>query len=922
MKMQQLMPDNQQPKSSEEKCRFRHWVLIVCCWAFCFCVGLSPVMAQQPSSSIPEPGIAALQEELDQGVRGATSVDVRRACKSVVRGAQSLLEKAPEAESRYRVLSIMFEGQKRLLSLEPSEENRNAIFDTCRRLLDAPDEYAEARLEADMLLMDKELSEKNALVDERVKALEKMIAKYRGTPAEWKSLTVGSFVATKLLALDLDDQIRCTMLERFAGDHKVTEYRRNSKITGQTDAVFSGRYEAADGRSIVFPNDRWGHNYLVCFWSQETPKIDDYLLEVKGEQDKYQGRLEVYSFNVDELPDAGEKQLRKLGLDWMALRLPGGRKSLVYRAYAQRDPEAIFVNAQGHVLLVSYPEKTSFTAEDRARQGELGGRNLSDIAKAVDDERYLAQLQYLFIGDYLVEDSVKINDIPEDELRGIQECFTPPPFRYRLGRDESLANYQKAEKICASAIKKYPNAPDLWMVRNRRIIALIGMWNLALEPKHLQAAVEEAKAALATNPPTGADIVPRFCLAKEALRSGESDPEAILSKFIVDSGGNTAAAFATAAELALEANARTMQEKYRKQLLGTGDEDPALWPVCAFLRDKHHCYRNFWASPGGYSFGREQKYKFRDMVSGLGDPMDTGRRLKVEFEKLDGGKFRIPEDASGKMLGIIFAEPSAAAPDQSNMMELAKGFAEIYAERGVDAVMAFISEDTNTVKSLVTNAGTNFHAALLPGGLKNPLVQQLGILSADRIPNPLLLRPDGTIAWAISGLEYCAFGERPEYAIGLAIGSNIEKIRSDAAFDALEKGDFTKALQLFKEFTPWHAKEDWWLADRLHGRALAYMGLREWKTALTEIDAAINQRRDDFKSAMCKCHGVVEMLLTKATILEKLGRGQEAKLERSRAVAESLPHSKLPPGEARLGVPVGVYYDWLKQIRLTLEKEK
>ena len=34
---------------------------------------------------------------------------------------------------------------------------------------------------------------------------------------------------------------------------------------------------------------------------------------------------------------------------------------------------------------------------------------------------------------------------------------------------------------------------------------------------------------------------------------------------------------------------------------------------------------------------------------------------------------------------------------------------------------------------------------------------------------------------------------------------------------------------------------------------------------------------------------------------------------------KKLPHAKLPPNVARQGVPLGVYYDWLKKIRLGLE---
>ncbi|MDA7935061.1 hypothetical protein N9B65_08475 [Akkermansiaceae bacterium] len=100
--------------------------------------------------------------------------------------------------------------------------------------------------------------------------------------------------------------------------------------------------------------------------------------------------------------------------------------------------------------------------------------------------------------------------VPAEMLNAIQGCFTPAPFRYRLTTSEALANYEKAERLCSEAVKLHPAAPDLWIVRNRRIIALLGMWNLAGEPKYLKQAAREAGVSLSSTLPPGADIVPRF----------------------------------------------------------------------------------------------------------------------------------------------------------------------------------------------------------------------------------------------------------------------------------------------------------------------------------------------------------------------------------------------------------------------------
>jgi tetratricopeptide (TPR) repeat protein len=879
------------------------------------------------SAGIPEQEIAALNEELAQGLNGKSSVDVRRVYKSVIRKAEALLTAAGEAPNRYEALAVMFNAQKRVFALEVTEDNRNAIFATCEKLLKAPDGYAELRLEAEMLLSERSLALKDATVAQREQALEEMLARYHGTPAEWKSLVMGSLVATKLMSFDLADKIEDTMFKRFAGDHKVIEFRRKANLGAETEAVFSGTYKSADGDSFTFPYDLMGHQYVLCFWSQATPKTEEYLGSVKALQDKYEGRFEVFSLNVDELPDAGQELLRKMKLNWTALHLPGGRQNSAFRAYAERAPNAVFVNGQGHVLLASPPEHLGITAVHGIHGGAHGGWSLPGIAEALDDERYLSQLRSLFIGDFLATGVGGPGISPDlaGELKSIQSCFTPPPFRYRLTRKQELDNYVKAEKLCSDTIKKYATSPGLWAVRNCRIISLTGMWNLARKPKHLEEAVKEAQTVLATDLPAGADVVARVCVARDALRNRGADPDVLLSALIKDAGGSQApaSAFAAAAILAVEANARTSHEQYRKKLLALDEnKHPNLWQVYAFLRDRHHRYRSFWASPGGNGFGRVQKYKFRYAVAGHDNPDDRNRRSEFMLKKADGGEFKVPAFAAGEMLGVIFVEPPEDLRALSNLVDRVNGFGRCYTSKGVKAVVAFLPGDTNAVRAMTGGLNAELQVGILPDGLRNPLVRQLGILSADKIPNPLLFRPDGTLAWMISGLEYTAFEKRGAEAISHAIASNIEKVRADAAFDFLEKGDFTKALAAFQgDVSPGREHNDWWYADRQQGRALAYMGLKDWNSALGEIDKAIEKRKDDLRSSICKCHGLVEMFLTKAAILDKLGRNQEAKIERSRAGKERLPHSKLPPEIAWTGVPLGVYYDTLKRLRLKFDKD-
>ena len=138
-------------------------------------------------SGIPERAIAALQKELTEAGTAKSSVRKRRAYKNVSRDGEKLLKAAPAAPNRWQVLGLIFDSCKLLFGMENSASNRKALLEICAKLAEAPDEHAELRLEADLLLSEKALSVKKATLEDRTKALEIIIARYRGTPAEAKS---------------------------------------------------------------------------------------------------------------------------------------------------------------------------------------------------------------------------------------------------------------------------------------------------------------------------------------------------------------------------------------------------------------------------------------------------------------------------------------------------------------------------------------------------------------------------------------------------------------------------------------------------------------------------------------------------------------------------------------------------------------
>ena len=920
-------------------------------------------------ADIAKTEITELKKDLTEINTQKSAAKKRRACKSIVREGNSLIEASPTAPNRFEILSIMLQSQKLLLSMDNSDRNRKSLFEICTMLVEAPNTYAELRLEADLLLSDRDMTLKNADMKQRAEELLSIVDRYRDTSAEAKCLMMAALIAKKLEVDELKQKIFERMDLRFSGDHEVIEFRRVRLGFNKLEVLFTGNYTRADGVVLSFPADLIGRLSVMVFWSRQTPGFELYLKQIKELEDKLPGRFKVFSFNLDELPDAGTGTLRNLQLDWTVMRLPRGKKSQAFRSYGRKDPVGILVNAYGHSLLVP----TSLYTAEQAKLGVRGAVfQMPALSRRLDDARYLSQLQSLLIGDVLVtepdgrldaalppelkmapvgsgkEAGAKLTrtaeSVPAETLRAIQRCFTPAPFRYRLTTAEALATYEKAEKLCAEAVRQHPAAPDLWIVRNRRIIALLGMWSLAGEPKYLEQAAREARASLATKLPPGADVVSRFCLGKEALRRGGSEPESVLLDLIEKTGGAEApcSAHAAAAILALHANARDLHDHYRATLLAAPDGgNPVLWPMVSFLRERIYNYRLLRAN-----HIHKERDSVRSYMINHGAPPMTRPLPALKLKTLDGRTLSLPQDTNGKLTLLVFVEPSAEpnaefpidASGESedkkvlhhSVLQIACDLADRHVNKDVTTIAAFLSEDAERIGAFMKSRGLTCQAAIVPGGLANPMVRQLGVVSADRIPNVFLLRRDGSIAWHASGLPY----DSSEFVALLATKVHIEACEVETACEALKKGNFKEAARVFGgPYLPWNPDRFGWRTPRYHGQALAYIGLKDWNTALESIEKAIDSQKLRYfqgrrskdpthwrkEAATVTTNNpddtLVELWNTKAEILDKLDRSDEAVQMRKRTAA---------PGRADAPSPYKSTHeklkDWLKKHRMKTQK--
>lgn len=116
----------------------------------------------------------------------------------------------------------------------------------------------------------------------------------------------------------------------------------------------------------------------------------------------------------------------------------------------------------------------------------------------------------------------------------------------------------------------------------------------------------------------------------------------------------------------------------------------------------------------------------------------------------------------------------------------------------------------------------------------------------------------------------------------------------ERSLGVLKEGKFQDAVKHFSGPLPAdRSSDDLWIAPQLHGRAVAYIGLNDWKNALADLDAAIlaHERVTNDKK-LCSCHRVAKLLSTKAMVLDQLGRDDEAKKAQKRASAATTSHSE------------------------------
>ncbi len=497
------------------------------------------------TANIPDIKIHALITELNDfktsnKTKRLSSTKRRRHCKNIIRNAQKLLESHKLAPNRFEVLFLIMNTQTSLIGLDKKESNLDALSETCKEILKAPDNYYSIRLNANFLLAELNLSRKNADSKERKKVLESMLSHYRNTPVERESLKFAATIAKRLGDNELMNRFIHQMCDDSGDNPKIIKFLRNHLSVRSLDVVFSGTFKQLNGTSITFPYDRLGYGYCVVFWSKEFPESLEKLKQLKKNQDAFPEEYDIYSLNVDELKDGGQSILKEIGLKCTILHLPGGRSSQTFQTYAVKEPTALRINHFGRSLIPSFSDEMTSLLNpslDPFSLSKKNGGGYQTIKTGLS--RYLSQIRSLLIGDFLVTE----NEMgPENNKEGlmidrtillsIQNSFIKAPFRYRLNAEDTIAMYKKIDSQCTEVMQKNTKALNLWRVRNYRIVALMGLARSTRNQEHFSKAVQDAKTNAALDLAANDRVISQYCLTKAALRKRDKKTFFILRDFI------------------------------------------------------------------------------------------------------------------------------------------------------------------------------------------------------------------------------------------------------------------------------------------------------------------------------------------------------------------------------------------------------
>jgi hypothetical protein len=790
---------------------------------------------------IPDKDLNELRQDLYAAREATSKTAGRRAYKNAVRSAKSLLLKNRDAVNKYALLQLMFVGQQNLLMLDNSERNRSDFFATCDALVEAPDAYAKARLQAEVLLLRRKMSAPTVTDAQRLSAIAQLADKYRDTEAEAESLMISALYSIDLRDVHLVGAFVKELSTNFGQRPAVIKFLRE-KMGYSSDFRFHGNFESLDGEMMNFTE---GRPYVALYWAKDMPNVKTRLAEIAEAQKRLPGQFDVYSFNVDGLADGGKKFLAGLGYDFKVMRVERRDLKLV---------NIMVVDDYGwsRGQVVGHTHNFRRTPLYSRVQHALGSLNISPILLSLRTAEFMA-----------------IATAPTQMTQAIHDAFIPAPRRYDLDAKQALEMYETVIAACEAALAAHKDDAQLWKVHNLRIVALMGQWRLTRKAQYLAKAVLSAGEVLKSQAASDDVLLARYCLAVQDLNDNETAAKDLIEKFKTDCGGDkaTAKAHALAFLLAFASQSRPYYEEYRDLLLNKSHDDASVWTLSSHLLDPKASALLF-----ERALSQVKKKDNRKKYEVVAEGTDSSRPFNADFIQDSFNRDGVNT--------VIFSEKC----DDTTAVKLQEGMFNA-AQSVSTTIGVFPVKDKAHFEALYKKHSWRSKAVFLEPAQWDEASRKWGVVATKKAPTAYVVKPDESILLSVSGLSSRMRGGNGSRDVEGAI----RQYKLDLSDNSLFNGDYSTYIKEVNNSFPLEnaprprystSYEDRVCKHRLK-QIWTYVQMKDWKNALASanknIDIHMKPPSNNYFKYCPGCSKQVNCLAIRLNCLKDLGKVEEAK---------------------------------------------
>ncbi len=594
-----------------------------------------PVMAAEKSPrKVPQAAITKLAETFEPPAdREGYGEKVRRYSRVIRMGREYALEYA-DAPNLYEVHRIMLLALQARVNLESDARTYRMLLDTARKMLksEAP---PEDKLEADLVLLREKFRQPDEKVPDKWRLILDFAGRYDDTDVGARALMYASKTAESEQRRAV---LNITQKElRFRPEY-WDEPGANAFLVRRTKADLSGRtlnavMKPIKGGVLRAPRDLLGKVTILLFWAGSSPSSLDGIEVLKRFYRKHKERVQIVGVSLDSSREDLHRSLKAHDLPWIQTFSGRGLNDPTARSYGvQGLPTVIYLDPLGRCRRL------------RGMKGHYGRRpstkirgGYGNVVRTAKQEMLRFETLHDVVHNYLSGEfllrmntglfsraAARSQKIPDKKFIPLAKLIQSLPNTPSTERKVALA--RKVLETGSSLEDEYPDAPEIYAVRNGMMVAARVLWLRTKKKQFQDRARRLAKAVSGTEPPQPAGLFADYLLTGHRIAAGAHNrdlSEREIGKFMDRHEGGKAgtAAAILGSLLAVEAGDDAMIQV-------TGDE----------VQKQHG------DSPQARSYLRYV----------LDRQVEIGRRFEAELTRMDGGSLVLPQDLKGKVGVVCF----------------------------------------------------------------------------------------------------------------------------------------------------------------------------------------------------------------------------------------------------------------------------